>query len=168
MSIELILTRHAKSDWDDPAASDHMRPLNARGHGAATALGRWLRIQRWKPEEAMVSNAERTAQTWFYMAAEWESPPQASFMHKLYLASPETLLGAIRQAEKPRLQIIAHNPGIAALAEMLCDTPPDHMRFLDYPTGSTLVLRFDVTRWADLQVHSGQVLAFVTPKDISQ
>ena len=26
----LILTRHAKSSWDDPALEDHDRPLNAR------------------------------------------------------------------------------------------------------------------------------------------
>src|SRR6267143_1769782 len=31
----ILLLRHAKSDWSDPAASDHARPLNRRGLVAA-------------------------------------------------------------------------------------------------------------------------------------
>ena len=38
----LILTRHAKSSWDDPAMPDHDRPLNDRGRAAAVQLGVWL------------------------------------------------------------------------------------------------------------------------------
>ena len=35
----LILTRHAKSSWDDPLMNDHDRPLNERGKMAAADLG---------------------------------------------------------------------------------------------------------------------------------
>ena len=42
MMKRLILTRHAKSSWDDPTMADHDRPLNARGRGAAADLGGWL------------------------------------------------------------------------------------------------------------------------------
>ena len=35
MTKRLILTRHAKSAWDDPTMADHDRPLNERGHAAA-------------------------------------------------------------------------------------------------------------------------------------
>ncbi|MGR3409824.1 MAG: SixA phosphatase family protein, partial [Paracoccus sp. (in: a-proteobacteria)] len=31
----LILTRHAKSAWDDPTLDDHDRPLNDRGRRSA-------------------------------------------------------------------------------------------------------------------------------------
>ena len=34
----LILTRHAKSNWDDPLTPDHDRPLNERGKAAAAQL----------------------------------------------------------------------------------------------------------------------------------
>tara|TARA_R110000850_G_scaffold125644_5_gene244175 strand:- start:32 stop:538 length:507 start_codon:yes stop_codon:yes gene_type:complete len=166
MSVALILTRHAKSDWDDPAATDHLRALNARGRAAATALGRWLRMKGWQPDEALVSDATRTAETWMLMASEWDSPPQARFMRKLYLASPETLLGALHHAKAARLQMLAHNPGIAMLAEMLCATPPQHARFTDYPTGASLVLRFDVARWADVRPGTGIVQDFVIPADL--
>ncbi|MEY8838757.1 histidine phosphatase family protein, partial [Cribrihabitans sp. XS_ASV171] len=35
MSLTLILTRHAKSDWDDPGLPDFDRPLNKRGRKSA-------------------------------------------------------------------------------------------------------------------------------------
>jgi phosphohistidine phosphatase len=37
MTRTLILIRHAKSDWDDPALDDHDRPLNAVVSGARRA-----------------------------------------------------------------------------------------------------------------------------------
>ena len=42
----LILTRHAKSSWDDPLTPDHDRDLNDRGKAAAADLGRRTRRRR--------------------------------------------------------------------------------------------------------------------------
>ena len=38
----LIILRHGKSDWSAGAPSDHARPLNQRGTGAAMTMGRVL------------------------------------------------------------------------------------------------------------------------------
>ena len=57
----LILTRHAKSDWDDPSLPDQERPLNARGRRSARALGDWLASRGYDPEEVLCSSARRTA-----------------------------------------------------------------------------------------------------------
>ena len=51
MTLRLILTRHAKSSWDDPLMSDHDRPLNERGKAAAADLGNWLASRGYVPEE---------------------------------------------------------------------------------------------------------------------
>ena len=45
----LILTRHAKSAWDDPSMDDHDRPLNDRGRRSARALGDWLASRGYDP-----------------------------------------------------------------------------------------------------------------------
>ena len=45
----LILTRHAKSSWDDPLTPDHDRPLNERGKAAAADLGVWLASRGYVP-----------------------------------------------------------------------------------------------------------------------
>ena len=47
----LILTRHAKSSWDDPLTPDHDRPLNERGKAAAADLGTWLASRGYAPGE---------------------------------------------------------------------------------------------------------------------
>jgi phosphohistidine phosphatase len=63
MTLRLILSRHAKSGWDDPDLSDHDRPLNARGRGDAPKVGAWLRAKGYLPDAALVSSARRTQET---------------------------------------------------------------------------------------------------------
>ena len=60
---QLLLLRHAKSSWDDPALSDHARPLNARGRRAATAMAQAMRELGLAPDIVLVSSARRTLQT---------------------------------------------------------------------------------------------------------
>ena len=55
----LILTRHAKSSWDDPGMDDHDRPLNSRGLRDAPAMGQWLRDKGHLPDQ--VHDAARVA-----------------------------------------------------------------------------------------------------------
>ena len=59
----LILTRHAKSSWDDPLTPDHDRPLNERGKAAAADLGQWLASRDYIPGEVLCSDALRTRKT---------------------------------------------------------------------------------------------------------
>lgn len=164
MSLRLILMRHAKSDWDDPTASDHERVLNARGRQNASALGVWLAAHGYRPDLALVSDASRTGETWLRLSQAWANPPEVRFQPAFYNASPDVLLGAIRKATVPCLLVLAHNPGIGMLAEHLSAKAPAHPRFLDYPTGSTLVLEFDAASWAD--IGKGQVRDFVIPADL--
>ena len=56
----LILTRHAKSAWDDPTLEDFDRPLNDRGRRAARALGDFMASRGYEPEEVICSPARRT------------------------------------------------------------------------------------------------------------
>lgn len=164
MTCQLIIMRHAKSDWDDPTQSDHERPLNARGRRNATALGQWLAAQGYRPDLALVSDAERTGETWLRVSAAWADRPEVRFEPAFYNAATDTLLRTIRKANVPRLLVLAHNPGIGMLAEQLAAEPPRHDRFFDYPTGATLVLNFPTQNWAD--IGRGQVADFVIPADL--
>ena len=60
----LILTRHAKSAWDDPRLEDFDRPLNRRGLRAALELGEWLHSRGYEPDQVLCSSAQRTRETW--------------------------------------------------------------------------------------------------------
>ena len=42
----LLVLRHAKSSWSDPALDDHERPLNKRGRRDAPRIGELVRVYR--------------------------------------------------------------------------------------------------------------------------
>ncbi|MEI4231721.1 SixA phosphatase family protein [Roseovarius sp. D22-M7] len=158
----LILMRHAKSSWAKPGLGDHDRPLNGRGRRAATALGHWLRAQGLAPDQILCSPSSRTQET-----CERLGLSLAPELHaRLYLAEPAEMLGVLRQARGNRVLMIGHNPGICDFAHALVATPPAHDRFADYPTGATLVARFDIDDWSYLAPGSGTVQDFVTPHDL--
>ncbi|PKP69414.1 MAG: phosphoglycerate mutase [Alphaproteobacteria bacterium HGW-Alphaproteobacteria-4] len=160
----LILTRHAKSAWDDPARSDHDRPLNARGQRAARELGDWLASRGYEPEEVLCSTSLRTRETWERVAAAvLEVRPQVRYEPELYQAAPETLLATLKSATAASVMVLAHNPGIADFARQLCAHPPLTPDFARYPTSATLVVDFQINSWADLKLGEGSVLDFFLP-----
>lgn len=164
MTLTLILTRHAKSDWADPSLDDHDRPLNKRGRRDAPRVGQWLKDNDLYPEHALCSSAKRAQETLKGIA-----PDVPAFITSdLYLASPTRMASALQAASPERQILIAHNPGIASFAEQLVTTAPDHPRFQDYPTAATLVVDFDIETWADLTPGTGRVHAFFTPHDLSE
>ena len=162
MTCTLILTRHAKSAWDSPAPSDHARPLNKRGRRSARALGQWLRDENHLPDQVLSSSSQRTRETYEQMGLD----VPAIFSERLYLASSEMLFQVLREAEQPRILLLAHNPGIAAFAHSMATHPPDHSRFDDYPTGATTVLDFDINSWSELDWGGGKLRAFTVPREL--
>ena len=163
MTCTLILMRHAKSSWAEPAMADHNRPLNKRGIRSARALGDWLRGHDHAPDQVLCSSALRTQQT--YQGLELGLPAPA--VPGLYHAEAETMLELLQKATGRCVLMIGHNPGIAEFADRLVQTAPDHDRFGDYPTGATLVASFDVPGWADVAWNTGQVIDFVIPRELT-
>lgn len=163
MTRTLILTRHAKSSWDDPFPSDHDRPLNKRGRISAPAIGDWLRENGWRPDEVISSTATRTRETWDRMGLSAET---VRFTQSLYHASPDEMLNVLSGATQETVLMLGHNPGIAAFAHRIVREAPDHPRFYDCPTCATSVIRFDLNDWADIHWHSGQVLGFAIPREL--
>ncbi len=164
MSCTLILMRHAKSDWDDPLLSDHDRRLNKRGRGAAKTLGNWLTTHDLRPDEALVSSAVRTQETWELLQLR---TTHMRTHEELYLASSDRMLQMLGKATAATVLMIAHNPGIADLANRLVTQPPAHPRFIDYPSGATTVLTFPIERWELLTPGTGAVLEFVVPRELA-
>lgn len=160
--MRLILMRHAKSSWSTAALADHDRPLNGRGRRSATALGSWLRAWGYVPDQVLCSTATRTRETLAGLAIKAD----VQFDPALYLADPATMLAAVRAATGKVVLMIGHNPGIAELAAELVAKAPAHDRFMDYPTGATLVVDF-AAGWPDIMPGTGQVVDFVVPRELT-
>lgn len=160
----LILTRHAKSSWDDPLMQDHDRPLNARGRLAARELGDFLASRGLEPEEVLCSDAKRTRETWDGVAsAVIETRPEVRYIDRLYHASPTVLLDEVRKASARTVMLIGHNPGIAEFAAQIAANPPLTPSFRRYPTCATLIVDFQSDDWSAVQPGEGSVLEFFTP-----
>ncbi|NWF36640.1 histidine phosphatase family protein [Mariprofundus sp. KV] len=145
---QLILVRHAKSSWDDLSARDFDRDLNDRGHCDAQEMGQRLARRGFKPDAFMISSSRRTRSTAYLMA------DQLAFSHadielkdELYLASPSTMLKAIRQTPDhvQRLALLAHNPGITELTNRLARTYINNV-----PTCGLAILEMDISSWNEV------------------
>ncbi len=166
MTRTLVLIRHAKSSWDDPNQSDHDRPLNRRGRNAAPKIGAWLAAQGITPDEALVSSAVRTQETWALIAPTLESAPDRVSDRRLYLAHPSEMMARLQKATGACVVMVAHNPGTASLARALVVAPPPHPGFGHYPTAATSIIDFPIDHWAALEPGTGQVRAFIVPRDL--
>ncbi len=161
MPKRLILTRHAKSNWE-VTASDIDRPLNKRGQEAAPRIGNWLRENHFEPQEIHSSTARRTRET--CQALGFDAP--VKLHESLYHASTDTILQVLRRADKDCVLLVGHNPGIAEFAQTIVRRRPAHPRFDDYPTCATCVIDFDISLWSHLRFQTGLCVDFAIPRDL--
>ncbi|WBU64916.1 SixA phosphatase family protein [Paracoccus aerodenitrificans] len=158
----LILTRHAKSAWDDPQLEDFDRPLNARGRRSAILLGDFMASRGYEPEEVLCSPSARTRETWDRIAsAPLEVRPVLRFEEKLFHARPAEMLNVLKTATHQTVMMIGHNPGIAEFAASLPARPPVDPDFRRFPTAATLVVDFQIEDWAEIKPGDGSVMDFV-------
>ena len=165
MTLTLILMRHAKSGHPDGAA-DHDRPLTDRGREGAAKVGRWLASEGIVPDEALVSTATRTRQTWegVHDAAGWTM--EATPLRGLYNAPEGAIRAAVGEATGKAVLVIGHNPAIGSAAARLAEAPPEHARFEDYPPASVTILRFGAEDWLAAMRGAGEVIGFAVPGDL--
>lgn len=163
----LILTRHAKSSWDDPLMPDHDRPLNERGKTAAADLGQWLASRGYVPEKVLCSDAVRTRATWSGLAPALPGTPILELKPALYHAGSDVMLAVLKHAKADTVMMIGHNPGISDFAEKLVAHAPVNPEFTRYPTGATLVVDFIANTWDDISFGNGVVVDFVVPREIA-
>jgi len=166
----LLLLRHAKSSWDDPALDDFDRPLAKRGREAAPRMGREMARRGWLPDRALVSAALRTRQTWELVEVGLPHAVPAFSDRSIYEAPAERILDAIRStpAGVETLLVVGHNPGIEDLVALLAapGSAPEAMEKVrrKFPTAG--LARLVLTgAWADLGPGSAALTDFLSPRD---
>lgn len=171
---QLLLMRHAKSSWDDPALSDHARPLNPRGRQAAADMRAAMRRLGLAPDLVLVSSARRTLQTMEALEP-WDEAPIVMPLDALYLAEPAGILALIhRVAETVRsVLVLGHNPGLHELAVTLAgahatlEEGPARRLAEAYPSGA--LAEFSVAGpWRAVEKGGARLVRFLCPRDLPQ
>jgi len=153
--IQLVLARHAKSDWADEGLDDHDRPLNARGRRDAPLMARLVSRRGVRPEVLLTSTALRAATTAEAFATEFEVEvtPQPG----LYLASPQQLLAAARETAASEVMVVAHDPGMSALVSRLAD------RDVRMVTSAVAIFTWHEGTWDDVDATTPDEFEVLTP-----
>jgi phosphohistidine phosphatase len=173
MGKTIFLLRHAKSDWNDPALSDHDRPLNQRGQNAANKMAAVFKSIALKPDLVICSTAVRARETLEHVIPGLPQSTAVEYRRNSYLASPRTLLKTLNAVhdDYQSAMLVGHNPGTEELAEaLIADGHPDAMRAMltKYPTAALTVIHADVNNWKGLTFRANKLLAFIRPRFIKE
>ncbi|MEY9848077.1 histidine phosphatase family protein [Streptacidiphilus sp. MAP5-3] len=168
-SRTIIVLRHAKADWPSGVA-DHERPLADRGRKDAPNAGRWLAVAGIVPDLALCSTAARARETWKLFAHELPERPRTVYEDRLYEAAPGQLIEVLQELPEDvrTVLLVAHNPGVQGLAEILSgefeEDTLGHLRATGFPTSAIAVI--DVPSfWKGLEPGVGKLRAFYAPVD---
>jgi phosphohistidine phosphatase len=143
----ILLLRHAKSSWKDPALPDVARPLNRRGQAAALVMGRLVKRKSLWPDLILCSTAERTRQTCAGVLQSADRSIPTRFLDDLYHCPAEGISRVLQQLpdDIQRVMIIGHNPELAEFLAFVAG-------FIDkFPTGGLAELTVDVETWSEMR-----------------
>lgn len=159
---QLILIRHAKAVADSLHAHDFDRVLQERGECDASRMGEILVKKNLSIDALIASPAARTKATAELIATQLNFPLQhLQFQPLIYEASTRTLFQITCELNDDwkTVILVGHNPAFHDLASHLLG------KYLsDFPTCAVCALNFDIEKWSDLQINSGQLAFFETPK----
>lgn len=158
---ELILIRHAKSDWSNPLLDDFERPLNKRGSKNAPFMAKILKKEIQKPDLIISSPSFRTKLTLEYFLKEFEYKGEVIFEKSIYEAPFENLLKVIKNIDDKykTIFLIGHNPGLNDLANFLLGSFEDNIA-----TSGVLKIDFDTNSWKNISKDNSKLIFFKYPK----
>lgn len=158
---QLLLLRHAKSDWNADFGRDHDRPLSARGRRDAAAIGRFLEAPSRQPDHVITSSALRAHDTVRRAAREGSWAASIEVDPELYASPAEAVLAQARQTPDAvsTLLLAGHEPVWSDLVSLLAGGGNHRM-----PTAAVACLRLHGGRWRDLTPGRATLLWLVPPK----
>jgi phosphohistidine phosphatase len=161
MGKQLILFRHAKSDWDAGIDDDHERPLNKRGRKAARAMGKALTRSAQIPDAVLTSSAVRARATLELAAAAGEWPCEQRVSSELYENSSARVLELIQREDDAieRLLLVGHEPTWCELTTRLIGGGS-----IRFPTAAMVRIDFPVEQWRHVVAGRGELIWLVPPK----
>jgi phosphohistidine phosphatase len=162
MAKQLLLIRHAKSDWGSASLTDFNRPLNRRGNTNAPEMAERMVKQRIVPQLIVSSPAVRALTTARYFAKTWHIQSEDIVEEKaIYEANIKTLLTVVNQLDDQfeQIALFGHNPGLTDLANYLSNG-----HIYNMPTCSVVIIEFPFESWKEISSDTGKIVLFDYPK----
>lgn len=158
---ELLIMRHAKSDWGVGLSSDRERPLSRRGTKAAKRMGRFLTKTGCAPEIVLSSPAVR-AQTTAELAAQagkWKT--QVEIVRPFYGGAWSDVVDGVlaRTSTEDRVLVVGHEPTWSDLVSVL--TEGGHVGM---PTAAVACVSVIGSSWSKLGPGCGELQWLMTPR----
>ena len=170
---ELMLMRHAKSDWSDESLADFDRPLGARGKRDAPKMGQWLCDANLLPDYVICSTAKRAKQTWRRVKAVFPETHtyEEHFTDAIYEAPSSQVIEQLKHLPKSakKVLLIGHNPGLEDVIQ--------HLTQVDSPESLTegrkllptaAIAQFIIgEKWTDVaEAGAAKFIQIVRPKGL--
>jgi phosphohistidine phosphatase len=146
---QILLIRHAKSDWNDASLNDFDRPLNERGKKDAPVMAQRLLDKKIKIDVFIASPAKRAKKTASIFAKEYKRDgDEIIFKEELYGATSTVFNDVISKADDKfdSIAIFSHNPGITDFANSLTDARIDNI-----PTCGIFAVKINTKHWKDFK-----------------
>ena len=165
----MMLLRHAKSSWSDPALADVDRPLSPRGERASTRIAKYIRRKKLRPALVLCSPSRRTRQTLETIEPALGRRHAVELVPQLYAASELELLELLQALPDSvaSVMIVGHNPGLQDLALALSARGAD-LRQLEakFPTGALATLVVQSDSWSALRPGVAELVDYVVPREL--
>lgn len=160
------LIRHAKSSWAESGLSDVERPLNDRGIRACRIMAQPIWNAGCRFENVFCSRARRTQLTIQGIA---DALPGKNIRWQvedaLYTFSGRALLDWVSMLNEgiDEVVMVGHNPATTDFCNGMANAGIPNV-----PTCGYAQILFPQDNWTDLQVGTGKLECFLTPKSVEQ
>ncbi len=166
MNKQLLIVRHAKSDWNDASLSDFNRPLNNRGLKDAPKISDKLLKNSFHPDLVISSPALRALSTCEIVCKQLGIDElQIETNSNIYEASYQQLLKIINNNDNnfDKVAIFGHNNAVTDLTVYLTDAD-----IFNIPTSGMVLISFPFDDWKMVSKGTGKVVFYEYPKNITE
>jgi len=160
----LLIMRHAKSDWNHENSSDFERPLNKRGIKAAPFMGKEIKKRNKIPDIIISSPANRAKTTAKLFAEKSDYTKEIIFEKDFYFGHIENVIDKLKSIDSSidRIMIVGHNPTWEHFVTELSKNYP----YVTMPTAAIASINFDIENWSDLKYGIGNLEWLIKPKEL--
>lgn len=158
----LLIIRHAESDWNSPDGSDRNRPLTEQGEIDAPLMGKRLHDQGLAPDRILCSPARRALATAHAVASQTGYDANNIDVHEtLYMQDRSDLMLLLKNLpiHWQRVYLVGHNPDVEWMVSHLTGGNFKSIR----PCGIASI-EFDLPAWEHIMAGSGRLAFFDHPR----